>query len=459
MADSKESPSAFEKSLNDAVQKALANTEPLQVESKSYEKVPATALKSRLRDRKSHRTMMKLEKKQRRVRGKEEFREDHKPPQFIFEDGGIGSLGTSSVGNDSGNNPLPQIHIPDSGSVRSANSRKAYGLTRQMQDAVSVGSRGKKKEQAPLPPGLQFGAPSISNASELPKDLDAYVQRVSGRGAFVGDEENPNGSLLRKQSPYQTSSYPGEDFYTWNRHNVNQTRKRNAYIAGGTLIAVLILAVTLGVTISDTEGGSVSAEASRSESDIVSGRTVPLYPSLPTPPDFVGKSLPRTNDIWTKESLQGMLEAFAHSNHLEDSSTPQGKSFSWLLEKDDLKGLSSTRVQQRYALASIFYASQTQKWKNQYGWLTKSHECSWFGVKCGNDGYSFDNTSGDLTDVITYINLKDNNMEGSLPQEFNLFPKLAQLNLAENFFTGSVPSDLFLKFHKMRKDNQKEKRL
>ena len=98
-----------------------------------------------------------------------------------------------------------------------------------------------------------------------------------------------------------------------------------------------------------------------------------------------------------------------HTNH-----TPQEDAFQWL--SDSLTSTSDNllvgptkqslhwRIQQRYILAVLYYSTNGEEWKNQYGFLqTDIHECEWNGGKELNNGWK----SMDCNDVgeITLMNL------------------------------------------------------
>eukprot|EP00581_Thalassiosira_minuscula_P018786 CAMPEP_0183715938 /NCGR_PEP_ID=MMETSP0737-20130205/9980_1 /TAXON_ID=385413 /ORGANISM="Thalassiosira miniscula, Strain CCMP1093" /LENGTH=609 /DNA_ID=CAMNT_0025945115 /DNA_START=70 /DNA_END=1899 /DNA_ORIENTATION=+ len=119
------------------------------------------------------------------------------------------------------------------------------------------------------------------------------------------------------------------------------------------------------------------------------------------------------------------------------------------------------RVAQRYALAVLYYATNGDNWDSNRFWLDPGvHECEFVGVSCEdlpipsvtlkealespdevpehNDG------SADLTRelMVTAIDLPENNMRGTLPQELMAMPLLRRLGLWSNRIGGSLPTQL-----------------
>eukprot|EP00549_Striatella_unipunctata_P015674 CAMPEP_0118696722 /NCGR_PEP_ID=MMETSP0800-20121206/14030_1 /TAXON_ID=210618 ORGANISM="Striatella unipunctata, Strain CCMP2910" /NCGR_SAMPLE_ID=MMETSP0800 /ASSEMBLY_ACC=CAM_ASM_000638 /LENGTH=387 /DNA_ID=CAMNT_0006595917 /DNA_START=120 /DNA_END=1283 /DNA_ORIENTATION=- len=112
--------------------------------------------------------------------------------------------------------------------------------------------------------------------------------------------------------------------------------------------------------------------------------------------------------------------------------TPQYQAFDWLHQNSEM-GDPIERLQQRYALATLFFATQEIGWKNNTKWLTEStgavgddqEECGWFGIVC------------DQQMMVTDINLPSNNLQGGLPSELTLLASsLTNLALPSNSLTN-----------------------
>jgi len=69
-----------------------------------------------------------------------------------------------------------------------------------------------------------------------------------------------------------------------------------------------------------------------------------------------------------------------------DMSSPQFHAYVWLVQ-DSIKAEDYTteRLLQRYALATLYVATDGPLWISSRNWLTDVHGCDWFGV-VGYDG-------------------------------------------------------------------------
>eukprot|EP00581_Thalassiosira_minuscula_P006159 CAMPEP_0183742858 /NCGR_PEP_ID=MMETSP0737-20130205/64913_1 /TAXON_ID=385413 /ORGANISM="Thalassiosira miniscula, Strain CCMP1093" /LENGTH=1801 /DNA_ID=CAMNT_0025978453 /DNA_START=236 /DNA_END=5644 /DNA_ORIENTATION=- len=123
---------------------------------------------------------------------------------------------------------------------------------------------------------------------------------------------------------------------------------------------------------------------------------------------------------------------------LMDSSSPQFRAYTWLVEDSDSQAYTDERLFQRYALATLYFATDGANWKISDNWVSNKHECEWHGVSGCTGSY------GDrgFNSVIS-IELKDNQLRGSIPPEiFEFSPNLGNLNLAINDLSGPIPNEI-----------------
>jgi len=140
-------------------------------------------------------------------------------------------------------------------------------------------------------------------------------------------------------------------------------------------------------------------------------------------------------------NIEEKLEYISDSDALHDWTSPQGRAFQWIVNEDErMIHADDPHLVQRFVMAVIFYATAGGSWHSgDLHWLSGVHECYWTKkvkgrpmgiVECDDDNH------------VTYIELVENNLQGSLPKEIGWLDNLISLDLQENRLTGKIPSTL-----------------
>jgi hypothetical protein len=320
----------------------------------------------------------------------------------------------------------------------------------------------------------------------IARPLDAYVHRI-GDTRFISDEENPKGTFLYRHSQahpetrenqhvrhaYNSNDDDADDvssigkFFDW-YVRMERSARRKKYTA---MILTVVLFVIMICMIAMFADGEQKDEyngigSSSNPYTLYSNRTYPSKPFLSVSSYFDETKIPirsSSGETWNKNSLKAMMEAFSHSNLLEDPNSAQGKAFQWILDRGHLEYMDAFRVQQRYILATFYYSLHDKHgWTNRHGWLSSEHECTWFGIQCGLDSSdsesSIEGESRLLQDTnsfkyesIIHINLTYNNLHGTFPKEIQHLSLLQRLILSKNFLLGSIPEQVLPKLKSLRK--------
>lgn len=130
------------------------------------------------------------------------------------------------------------------------------------------------------------------------------------------------------------------------------------------------------------------------------------------------------------------IAALANVNPV-DAQPYQARATEWLVNDPFDGGFIINSL--RYGLACLYFATydvdniysmNPGPWKRNTGWLTATSFCTWYGVTCNDEG------------IITEIDLSDNNVAGSFPQELTLIAdQLESLDLSGNPI-ASIGGDL-----------------
>jgi hypothetical protein len=100
------------------------------------------------------------------------------------------------------------------------------------------------------------------------------------------------------------------------------------------------------------------------------------------------------------------------------------------------------RIRQRYALLTLWFqqAFTNTTWNNQNGWLVNANECNtWNGIVC--TPIHLGGIVG-TQDVVTTLNLVNNNMIGTIPADLGLLTALVYLDVQDNALTGTLPTSI-----------------
>jgi hypothetical protein len=105
--------------------------------------------------------------------------------------------------------------------------------------------------------------------------------------------------------------------------------------------------------------------------------------SSPVPPTPV-----ECSTLTRRDALLAVVEDITDESVLMDVSTPQAQAFLWLLEEDaaQIDPCTYPTPEQRYILATFYFATVGSAWVASNGWLSADGECIWLGVNCNDSG-------------------------------------------------------------------------
>jgi hypothetical protein len=197
---------------------------------------------------------------------------------------------------------------------------------------------------------------------------------------------------------------------------------RNKWATGFAAILVLICIVTISVVAgggkSSNKSGSPFGSSAKNQAPIV------IDPDS-LDPAYTGPLLIELKDAYGRHGLDpSVLDK-------EAGTTPQRHAFYWMATDEELKNFDHTETIQRYAMAVLYYATnsvpndeveETIPWIDGTGWLSDAHVCEgWRGIECNGQMH------------VKAITLKENRLTGSLPQELALLSQnLESIDLSTN---------------------------
>lgn len=126
----------------------------------------------------------------------------------------------------------------------------------------------------------------------------------------------------------------------------------------------------------------------------------------------------------------------------ETEGTPQNRAVNWLISKHDFDRFvefEDIRIIQRYAMATLFYATDgPSSWINIDGWLSSIvHECEWFSS--ARELFDYEPCEHGLLKKLVLV---DNGLSGTIPFEISILSSLVTMDLSSNDLKGKVPKSI-----------------
>ena len=130
-----------------------------------------------------------------------------------------------------------------------------------------------------------------------------------------------------------------------------------------------------------------------------------------------------------------MLEFGPCEEALDDPLSPQSLALRWLESSANSAVTTEESYLQRYALATLYFATSGDGWTENTSWLSNTNECSWKSTKPTSIGIC------DPLGRYLELQLESNNLRGSLPPELVLLSNsLKVISLLGNSIVGTVPT-------------------
>ena len=187
---------------------------------------------------------------------------------------------------------------------------------------------------------------------------------------------------------------------------------------------------------------------------IAPSTTIPTR-SPKDPPTVLSTSVPTAGPLVTNQELFDTIAeaSFDGGKSVSVPDSPQQLAFIWMQNTDILTNnrrrnlrssqrrlaLSRSRIVQRYAMATIYYATNGESWTRKEGWRDpETNECDWASDSESGSGCTF------FRKQILILQFKQNNLVGALPPEVALLSDLRRLDIVGEpeggCLNGRIPS-------------------
>jgi hypothetical protein len=254
----------------------------------------------------------------------------------------------------------------------------------------------------------------VTNKQLLAHDVEASSTHQPSDTDSAKDGPNSNGKDIEAQKQVKGSA------------KVPLYRQRRVQL--GALAFLLLIGGVIGAVLALSGGDSGGGSSSSSSN---SGGADGSFSPGPSPALSQSPSLAPT--VFDGDSfLDRLVPAYSRAP-VQTTGSPQEKALSWLKSDPVVEDYSNFKALQRFALATLFYATGGTDWVSNTGWLDfNQDECDWFSsaeeVPCSDAGQ------------IEYLSLLDNGMVGTLPDELAILTDLVDIHFENAGISGTIPT-------------------
>jgi hypothetical protein len=251
----------------------------------------------------------------------------------------------------------------------------------------------------------------------------------------VGDDSNSGLVTARPVDEEEPHEIPQATALAAEEEDVPSKEDRTMYAWAPFVVTAVAVAGFIGAVVATLVG---MKPASQTSSQLTSNSSSPVMESsASTPPT----SAPTT---WT-ESWTQSLPPFTLQAIQEDLDSPQFRAYEWLLRDPHLRNYTDWKLQQRLALATLYYATEGEDWFSQDDWLDyEVDECHW------QNRLENPNTTCDEHGRYQELALPKNNLAGRLPPELALLGESLTFLYLKGNEIRTIPTELFSSLTNLR---------
>jgi hypothetical protein len=274
--------------------------------------------------------------------------------------------------------------------------------------------------------------------------------------AINGGSNNTSYWRWRKPKEPEAQNIDIDAIYPSEFPETRSGRTKQLLLAVAALIVVAV-AVVLGVALSRNSSKGASEEvvtpvpspppplnppSSTPETELPTDSPTLLPTGLPTvvvtttPPTAAPITASPTPSAVVNQFLSG-LPPYSIELVDSDAGSPQAAALTWLQSDPLYYDYENVyRLNQRYALALLYYSTDGALWLNRDGWLSNGNECTWFT-----------RSSDDICDAsfrLSILDLSINGLDGSIPTELELLTDLETMELWDEKLFLTVYPELYV---------------
>jgi hypothetical protein len=160
------------------------------------------------------------------------------------------------------------------------------------------------------------------------------------------------------------------------------------------------------------------------------------------PPSYAPAVLPLTPNSPVVDEFLSTLPPYSLELATTNASSPQSKALTWLRHDPLYNEYENVhRLNQRYALAVLYFSTKGRSWLNSTGWLSPENECDWsrspFSMR-------YKNVCGEGSRLLS-LDLTSNGLAGSIPTEMELLSDLQEMYFQDDYLPIALFPELYVR--------------
>jgi hypothetical protein len=317
-------------------------------------------------------------------------------------------------------------------------SMKQHVINRENGDASALIAPNLSRQEAQASVSLSrpgaYAEPGISFQREDPLQVgllqDPSIADEEAPSTEVSTVEGDQSSLTRALPVYEEDQpifvQEAKPYVPKQAATIRSIKQRRFLLALVGLIVVAAVALIAGLLSAERKNNNTGHENGTSNSEPVRVR----FPWLPS---------------YTKDTI------------IQNTTSPQAQAYNWLLADPFLGKYSQEQIEQRFALATLYYATGgLTSWISDTNWLSYvRHECEWFYVEYTKSLLGFEYNDGEhpcLYANVTYYDsveeenngdhIKMTHYNNTIDNRFEHNP-YRLLWLSSNGLQGDLPEEIY----------------
>ena len=327
--------------------------------------------------------------------------------------------------------------------------------------ALGLGAAVAAKNEQDAAAAAAAAADATEEAKVAEEDSSVNEDTAVTAAAPAADED----SVVMGSNPVRGAPETPKSIKTVPLSEEAKREQRSKLCKYGVFAALLLIvvAVGLGLGLSRRDDGSrgITTMAPTAAPEPGAPTAEPIVPAGPT---AAPTSSPTVSAF---DILLSYLASISPDGGaaLEDPSSPQYQAAEWLFTNPGLSGYTETEINQRYALATIYLATDGDNWRLNNDWLDPElSECQWIGIGCeaqpasgrklredessttaslrgknANEAKNKQRRTQALVFVVKKVQLFELALSGPLPSEIAILTETKDISCYGNSITGPIP--------------------